>query len=224
MSKNSLHVHQFTFRSALEEKNGAKRGATFLRFEPVSKGCCWHSSKQLFGSSQRHRNVLFKTEQRHTLRSFFVPTRKSWTAVGSFSFRASSSHCLQTEKQWDHIQIKKKNWIKRNKLLITHLTWLKEATSVTSNVIITTGERENIRSIRKNRAPLFVCFYSVFSVSQYPTLRSSVIRRGDALEPLLSCSVPSVTERPMSDFKSDGLHLLTLRHRMYNKGMWDLQL
>lgn len=35
---------------------------------------------------------------RRTLRSFLVPTRNSWTAVGSFSFNESSSHCLQTER------------------------------------------------------------------------------------------------------------------------------
>lgn len=84
--------------------------------------------------------------------------------------RLPATACRQKNSEITSTKLKKKkNWIKRNKLLIAHLTWLKEATSVTSNVIITTGERENIRSIRKKRAPLLVCFHSQWEVS-YPAL------------------------------------------------------
>lgn len=56
---------------------------------------------------------------RRTLRSFFVPTRNSWTAVGSFSFRESSSHCLQTERGNFTQTVSRQN----ERLRINTLTW-----------------------------------------------------------------------------------------------------
>lgn len=44
--------------------------------------------------SPRHRTFQKWNVKPHTLRSFLVPTRKSSTLDGSFSFMASSSHCL----------------------------------------------------------------------------------------------------------------------------------
>lgn len=45
-------------------------------------------------NAPRHRTFQEWNVKPHTLRSFLVPTRKSSTLDGSFSFMASSSHCL----------------------------------------------------------------------------------------------------------------------------------
>lgn len=84
----------FRVRTALEDGDGGQHSwglslPPLLLLSPAPDIWLEKKTDRLTGTS---------TLLRHTLRSFFVPTRNSWTAVGSFSFSESSSHCLQTER------------------------------------------------------------------------------------------------------------------------------
>lgn len=58
--------------------------------------------------------------------------------------------------------------------------------------MITTGRREHITLVF---SPHILSIKKESKTHRSLTLSSSVVRRGDALEPLLSCSVPPVTHR-----------------------------
>lgn len=159
--------------------------------------CCWQQSKQLtFDCSKTHkrshRHVHYKTGKRRTLRSFFVPTRNSWTAVGSFSFRASSSHCLYTEQD----KLETKSCTSPNNLCI-----MKELTShgperrrhLHQTQWSQLEEEKALHQFTASFSPLISERGSL--VHKSLTLSSSVVRRSNALEPLLACGVPAVTER-----------------------------
>lgn len=132
-------------------------------FELVNKGCCWHSPKQLCGSSQRPRNVLFKqNKDLHSGLSLSPLGRAGQRWGRSLLRRLPATACRQKNGEITsvHHTSYKKTTQKLAQNTWTHLTWLKEAISVTSNVMITTGERENKRDYNINPDDILSCFCS----------------------------------------------------------------